>query len=238
MDTCRALWALQAMKEKKTAQSIDSFDTAMKEELRKLEASLEARLAVVADEQIKVGVSTMNELQRRAFQSTCSQQRQNLLTAIAWEFRQLLAVQQLVLTKLQVPTFDGPTVDPNLLELQARVCSYLHSAFYLRNRVGEEPHVNMLKGHIKALQRELDASVTNPPISLPYGGMPSSQTVQVPQYPLAMYADYSQQQQPSPPPPPPQLVNMAPHYPGLVGHGQLPPPPPSYGNQPPYSFYQ
>lgn len=79
---------------------------------------------------------------------------------------QLLCTQQQVLTKLKVPGFEGPTVDANALELQSRLCSYLHSAFYLRARIGEAPHQAMLKSQADRLKTELETQPTPQPQQL------------------------------------------------------------------------
>ena len=226
LEVCQGLWALHALKEKKASEALEMLDTNLRAEMDKMEATLEARLSVAGA--ATTSVQQMNANARREFQSNCGLQRQNLLTSIAWEFRQLLCVQQQVLMKLKVPGFeDGATVDVGALDLQARVCSYLHSAFFLRSRVGEEPHVNMLKGHLKSLQKERDQPKSPSPVP------PSFASHQVPLPPL-------------PPPPhggyaPPQpVMGMAPpqDYGGYQGQAQMmgnqslpPPPPPPYGNQ-------
>ena len=240
LEVCQGLWALHALKEKKASAAIEMLDKSMKEEMEKMEAALQARLSVASA--ASSGIEQMNANARREFQSTCGHQRQNLLTGIAWEFRQLLCVQQQVLFKLKVPGFEnGPTVDGGALDLQARVCSYLHSAFFLRSRVGEKPHVNMLKGHLKSLQQARDQPKSPSPVP------PSFATHQVALPPLPPPPGYA--------PPPPQqqqqqqqqlqpMVGM-PHpqdygsYQGqvpMMGNQAVPPPPPPppggpYGNQ-------
>lgn len=226
LEVCRALWALQALKEKKSIQAIERLDHSLKLEGQALETSLASRPVHAA------GVEQWNENQRQQFVANCQQQRQNLLTGIAWEFRQLLAIQQQVLCKFKVPTFeDGPTVDAGALDLQARVCSYLHSAFFLRSRVGEAPHVNMLKGHLRALEKEQSSGPPpavrrqqqQPPPPPQY--TPQPQPPMPPQYggyaPPMNYPPQQQQQQqqlPLPPPPPPRPYGNQQQYPPQPPH--------------------
>ncbi|GAX13247.1 hypothetical protein FisN_17Hh184 [Fistulifera solaris] len=238
LEVCRGLWSMQALQEKKSNEAVDALDTTMKAELEKLEASLESRLTVASGE----AVLAMNANARSEFQNTCGQQRTGLLTGIAWEFRNLLYIQQQILSKMKVPGFEGPTVDPNTIDLQAKVCSYLHSAFFLRTRVGEEPHVTMLKGHLNALQKEKERQPSNSPLPRSFGGqqplaVPPPQNnynYMMPQMP------YQQQQQPGMMMmhPPGQMnmynnqmqVPMPPPPPGYYGNQQqqYPPPPPPY----------
>jgi hypothetical protein len=75
-----------------------------------------------------------------------------------WERRKLLCAQQAVLSKLGIPEFDGPTVEPYALERQAHVCAYLHSAFYLRSRIGEQAHRTMLASLTKRLEKEYETT--------------------------------------------------------------------------------
>lgn len=152
LDICRGLWTLTALKEKEAKVSIDMLDKTMLTESERLDANLEARLSVAGA--AFGAVQQMNNSERQAFQSTCSQQRQSLLSGIAWEFRQLLCVQQQVLTKLDVPGFEGPTVDTSAIQLQSSICSFLHSAFYLRKRIGDVPHEGMLKSQAERLRRD------------------------------------------------------------------------------------
>jgi hypothetical protein len=152
LDICRGLWTLTALKEKEAKVSIDMLDKTMLTESERLDANLEARLSVAGA--AFGAVQQMNNSERQAFQSTCSQQRQSLLSGIAWEFRQLLCVQQQVLTKLDVPGFDGPTVDTSTIQLQSNICSFLHSAFYLRKRISDVPHEGMLKSQAERLRRD------------------------------------------------------------------------------------
>ncbi|GKY91457.1 hypothetical protein MPSEU_000118000 [Mayamaea pseudoterrestris] len=154
LNVCQGLWTLQALKETEAKTAIATLDETMTREHDRLEATLDDRLAVAGV--AASAVQQMNESERQAFQSTCMQQRQNVMTGIAWEFRQLLCLQQQVLSKLEVPGFEGgPTVDTSALKLQAKVCSYLHSAFFLRNRIGEVPHVGMLRKQVSRLRDDV-----------------------------------------------------------------------------------
>jgi len=110
-----------------------------------MDADLGARLSLAGA--ALVAVQQINANERDAFIASCNQQRQHLQALIAWEFRQLLATQQQILTHTAIPGFDGPTVDAVSIYKQSAICSFLHSAFYLRNRIGEKPHVAMLKSH-------------------------------------------------------------------------------------------
>jgi hypothetical protein len=72
---------------------------------------------------------------------------------------QLLYTQQIMLTNAKIPGFDGPTVDSAVIALQSKVCSVMHSAFYLRARVGETSHVNMLKKQCESLEKFIRTTV-------------------------------------------------------------------------------
>ena len=88
----------------------------------------------------------------------CTLQREQLLAFSAWEFRKLLYTQQIILTSAKLPYFGGPTVDSASITAQSKVCSILHSAFYLRARVGEENHVKMLTKQLESLEKLSSAS--------------------------------------------------------------------------------
>ena len=154
LNACEGLWTLQALKEQEAKAAMDMQDEAMLREYEQLEASLDARLAVAGP--AASAVRQLNESERQAFQSTRIQQRQNIMTGNAWEFRQLLCLQQQVLSKFDVPGFEGPTVEAPSLELQAKICSYLHSAFFLRNRIGQGPHTAMLQKQVERLEEEME----------------------------------------------------------------------------------
>lgn len=238
LEVCRGLWTMQALQEKKTTEAVDMLDTTMKSELEKLEASLESRLTVASG---NATIIAMNDNARLEFQNTCGMQRQGLLTGIAWEFRNLLYIQQQILTKMKVPGFEGPTVDPNTIDLQARICSYLHSAFFLRTRVGEVPHVTMLKGHLKALQKEQERQPTNSPIPTSFASqqrsaIPPQQNIynyMVPQVPF-------QQQQPVMGMMGQQDFGNHPNQMHMLNNQQMhippPPPPGPYGSQQPQQY--
>lgn len=88
----------------------------------------------------------------------CTVQREQLLAFSAWEFRKLLYTQQIILTSAKLPYFGGPTVDSASITAQSKVCSILHSAFYLRARVGGENHVKMLTKQLESLEKLSSAS--------------------------------------------------------------------------------
>jgi len=161
LDVCQALWALQALKEKETKFLLDNFDKAIASDTDRLETNLSSRLAVQAPGTPSYSrIEQMNDAERQNVHSAWRQQRSNTLSKAAWEFRKLLCLQQQLLSKLNVPGFeDGPTVDAATLDMQSRVCSFLHSAFYLRSRIGEAPHVSMLKNQAKRLEKEKEATV-------------------------------------------------------------------------------
>jgi hypothetical protein len=172
LEVCRGLWTLQALKEMEADAAVKMVDNTMLAELDRFEANLEARKLSVAGgaDATRNAVQQMNESERKNFQKTCSDQRQNLLSGIAREFRQLLCSQQQLLNKLNVPGFeDGPTVDASALQLQHQICLVLHSAFYISSKLGSEPFEAMLKGQLKKLQKEQQEGRTLSPVS-PQGG--------------------------------------------------------------------
>jgi len=153
LETCRGLWMLTALKEKEATTAIDKLDKELNMDMGQLEANLEARLSVAGA--AATAIEQMNEGERTAFQQACVLRRQQLLSYLAWEFRKLLCIQQNILTQLKVPAFDGPNPDAQTLDLQSRVCSFLHSAFYIRAKVGVSGHMTMLKSQAERLKRDM-----------------------------------------------------------------------------------
>lgn len=76
---------------------------------------------------------------------------------------QLLVQQHQILTYAGVPGFNGPTIDPSALYIQSCVCSFLHSAFYLRSRIGDKQHISMLIGNEKKLAAQPVLPIPLPP---------------------------------------------------------------------------
>lgn len=157
LDICRGCWMLTALKEKEVSQALDIMDRKMVMDLNKLDSELDARLSVAG--LAHSAVEQMNENERDDFIANCNQQRSQKYFFLAWELRQLLAIQQQILTTAGVPEFDGPTVDKTNISIQSNICSFLHSAFFLRSRIGEERHLKMLR----SLESKL-SSIKNKPI--------------------------------------------------------------------------
>jgi hypothetical protein len=156
LEGCRALWMFQGLYEKSNYETFQNMYTKFNTDHERLEIELEARLSVAATGMADT-VVLMNDRERQIFQHQARQQQQQIVNQSAWSFRQLLYLQQVVLSKLDVPGFeDGATVDVESLQLQSYVCQYLHSAFYIRNRMGSEPHESMLRSQLKKLLREQD----------------------------------------------------------------------------------
>ncbi len=126
-----------------------------------MDTDLEARLSVAGA--ALVAVQQMNAAEKMAFLASCNQQRQHLQSLIAWEFRQLLATQQQILTSAGIPEFDGATASSLSIYKQSAVCSFLHSAFFLRNRIGEEAHLAMLKSQETKLSTQQATPMPLPP---------------------------------------------------------------------------
>ena len=85
LEVCRGLWMLTALKEKEAAAAIDRVDQAIVSEMENLDSSLEARLSVAGA--ASSAVQQMNDNERNAFQQACYQRRQEVLSAVAWDFR-------------------------------------------------------------------------------------------------------------------------------------------------------
>jgi len=126
-----------------------------------MEADLEARLSVAGA--ALVAVQQMNASEKMSFISSCNQERQYLQSLVAWEFRQLLATQQQILTSAGIPGFDGPTASSLSVYRQSAICSFLHSAFFLRNRIGEKAHLAMLKSQETKLASQQPTPMPLPP---------------------------------------------------------------------------
>lgn len=92
-------------------------------------------------------------------------QRDQLISTIAWEFRKLLYVQQTIFTSAKFPGFDV-TVDSSAIAFQAKVCAVMHSAFYLRDKVGEASHVNMLNKQLESLEKLVAQNTANRPAAV------------------------------------------------------------------------
>lgn len=168
LQVCRGLWMLTALTEDQTNKKLKRIDEELREDNKKIRARLDERLSVAGA--AETAVRTMNEIEIAGFENSCNQQRQTVLNEIAWDFRKLLWVQQQFLTKLKIPGFRGPTVDASELDYQSRICSYLHSAFFLRQRIGESAHTTMMKSQEKRLIDLRD----NPRPAFHGGGSPRS----------------------------------------------------------------
>jgi hypothetical protein len=154
LEVCRALWMLQGLQEQSKYDAFSTLDARLVAEHERLESELNARLSVAGTE-MSEAVAMMNDRERQIAHHQANQQRQQLVYQSAWDARQLLCLQQQLLAQLDVPGFeDGPSVDAETLQLQSYLCQYLHSAFYIRNRMGSEPHESMLKSQLKKLLRE------------------------------------------------------------------------------------
>lgn len=257
LEVCRGLWMLQALKELTSREDIQALDKSLLVQHERLEGELDARLSVTAaGSAVANAVAQMNERERHNFQLQAAQQRQQVLTQSTWDLRQLLCWQQQALAKLQVPGFEeGPTsIDEESLQLQSQICQYLHSAFYIRNRMGSEPHETMLKSQLKKLLRDQQEggvgssrnspkmsrlSPIPPPPSFNNSNM-SNMMMPMPMQQLPpqynAYPPQQQQQQLMQPQLQPMLMGMPPqqynayhaqqqHQQGMMMYGQQQPPP-------------
>mmetsp|Transcript_38820 Transcript_38820/g.116721 ORF Transcript_38820/g.116721 Transcript_38820/m.116721 type:complete len:598 (-) Transcript_38820:64-1857(-) len=225
LDVCQACWIMTAINEKEASKALQDIDQKMIKEKETLELNLEARASVAGG--ALSAVQQINESERNDFISKCNQQRQQLHDYTAWQFRELLAVQQQLLTKVDLPGFDGPTVDASVIAHQANVCSFLHSAFYLRTRIGEKQHLAMLKsqeGRLSAAVSSKKAEAPQPAhgvqTGVPNTAVPFQPQTFQPQHPFPpahqlhaqpLYQQHGvfQQPPPFPPPPPGQLQQQA-----------------------------
>jgi tetratricopeptide (TPR) repeat protein len=226
LQTCRGLWMMTALTEHLSTQKLKDMDESIKEQIVTLHQRLDERLSVAGA--AEAAVRSVNETEQTGFEANCNQQRQQLLISIAWDMRQLLWVQQQFLTKLKIPGFQGTTVDDVELEYQGRICSYLHSAFFLRQRIGEEAHMKMLKSQETKLKKILEdaraaglspkfgstgARMTPPPMGGTLSPMRNSPVPQ-PQYPNMQPPPIQAGMLPMPQ----QAYNMPPGMPPLPQH--------------------
>jgi hypothetical protein len=251
LETCRALWTLQAIKEKECQLLLQNTETVLLADHDQLESDLTARLAVAgaaAD-----AVRRMNDNDRTKFQQSAQEKRRDIVKRNAWEIRKVLCAQQHVLSLLHVPGFVpvGPTIDPLEMDLQQRVAKFLHSSFFIRSKTGEVKHAAMLKAQLEKLKQQQqlqqqqqqqpqpyspvpDRGSTAPPMEslspLPpsaYGGLQHPMQPQQ-QHGGFGYAEYDMSQlQPQPQPYYGGMMTMMPPgtMPPMMPQQQLPPPP-------------
>jgi tetratricopeptide (TPR) repeat protein len=240
LQVARALWMWTALNDHQSQVALHGLEETVRQEWKHLQARLDERLSVAGA--AEAAVRTINETERSRFQHNGQHQRQTVLNGVAWEMRQLQWVQQQVLSKLLIPGFQGTTVDASELVVQARVCSYLHSAFFLRQRIGDAAHETMLKSQQERLQQWveqhpmlLSTQQQQPPFGSPAAAAAAARG-RTP--PPPQYQQQQQQQQsytmggpPPPPPPPPPQYGYPPQQ-----------PPPQYGyppqNNAPPPYYQ
>lgn len=227
LQVCRGLWMLTALTEEQTSKKLGRIDEELREDNRKTRARLDERLSVAGA--AETAVRTMNEIEIAGFENSCNQQRQAVLGEIAWDFRRLLWIQQQFLTKLKIPGFRGPTVDARELEYQSRICSYLHSAFFLRHRIGESAHTTMMASQ----ERRLIDMRDNPRPVFPNNRTTDNSPGMSPKLVGASPGQNNNNNNGHyPPPPPPMQLGSGVQQPGSAppppysSHLQLPPPPP------------
>ena len=212
----------------------------MTQDYQELQIRLDERLSVAGA--AEAAVRMMNDQERLAFETKAQEDHRALWSQLAWEARQLHWASQQVLHKLRMPGFiddsnqvAGTTVDDAEVQNQARVCSYLHSAFFLRKRIGDKAHDTMLMSQVERLKLYVAQQAAARMESLTPPPPPSSMAMPV-----------MQQAIPPPPPPygmpPPQMPQMYPqqqvNYPpmGYPQQQQYPPPPSNYPNNPPHMW--
>jgi len=155
LELCHACWMMTALKEEGLTRAQTSFEKKIITEREAMEVDLDARISVAGG--ALAAVRQANEKERNLFNAQSEAQCEQLLSSGAWEFRKLLYAQQIMLTSSKLPGFEGPTVDSTVLLFQSNVCSVLHSAFYLRTKVGKTSHVNMLNKQLESLKKYVPA---------------------------------------------------------------------------------
>lgn len=208
LDVCKGCWVMTSLKEQEAVKVIQKFEKQMKSELKLLESKLTARQSVAGP--ALTAVQQINENERNEFMIALNQKHQQLLDNIAWEFRKLLALQQNILTAANLHGFHGATVDAQTIALQSKICSVMHSAFFLRTRVGEQAHVTMLSNLEDKLSKE---KVTPPP--------PPPRRSEKLVIPPINYAPQQQRQHPHNLPPPPPFNLPVPNFPPYTGQQPL-----------------
>jgi len=231
LDICRGCWMMTALKEKEAAKALAECDERMRADMEALETNLEARTSV-AEGAALPAVQQVNENERNSFILSCNQTRQQLLDNYAWQFRHLLAVQQQILTKANLPGFEGPTVDVSVISLQSKICGFMHQSFYLRAKIGEDQHISMLKKQEENLSRK--KTNTSPPPPPPHMPPPPP-----PPLPRPLSPHRNNQGIPAQMHPPPNLLPIPPIH-AQQGHPNMPPaqqigsqsfqPPPHFGH--------
>lgn len=234
LHVCRGLWMWALLQEQQAQKKRTKMDETITEEHSQLKKQLEERLSVAGPAAAAVQMVNNQELQ--AWETKAQEERRELWNKLAWEARSLQWATQLMLQKLQMPGFTevATTVDVNEVQNQACVCAYLHSAFFLRKRIGDKAHDTMLKSQQQRLQQSIASAPQpesqTPPQSLspypPGGAMPPNMPPPPPQYGAGI----------PPPPPPPQYGNPVGYPPPPPPMGYPPqqyPPHPGYGQPPP-----
>lgn len=227
LQVCRALWVMSALEHSESSKQLQRLDQEMLAALAAHEEDYASRRSVAGDAQ---AVEAAIAQERQAFQAQCATSRRDALQSAAWQARRLLCAQQLILQQFNVPAFEsGPTVDSATLAWQAVVTKFLHSAFYLRSRIGTAPHQAMLQSQVTRLQKVVESE--------------AEQQQQQPQLQQQYQDDYSNNNnnsnnegptggggyynQPPPPPPPPPLPQGY-NNSNNKNNPPLPPPPPPH----------
>mmetsp|Transcript_6641 Transcript_6641/g.13305 ORF Transcript_6641/g.13305 Transcript_6641/m.13305 type:complete len:617 (-) Transcript_6641:44-1894(-) len=244
LELCQACWMMTALKEEEAVKAQDALEYSIATEADALESNLDAR-ALVAGGAL-AAVQQANDHERNQFNMHCIAQREQLSAKLAWDYRKLLYTQQIILTSAKLPGFDGPTVDSSMISFQSNVCAVMHSAFYLRARVGEVSHVNMLNKQLETLEKVVATQVKVEPIEAqPH--YPSHFSMQQMQFQQPMVPQFSQPppmfnaptQPPMSVPPPgfqPNVPIIFPPPPTTIPPPNMIPPPGQYNMVPPQQY--
>jgi len=232
LDLCNACWMMTALKEEEIVKAQDSLEKKIIADREAMEVDLDARASVAGG--ALAAVQQANEKERNSFTAQSEDQRKQLLAYGAWEFRKLLYTQQIILSSAKLPGFEGPTVDSAVIVFQSKVCSVMHSAFYLRARVGETSHVNMLTKQRESLEKIIQTSAKNELVEEPKYQAPFQMQQQLmppqpmQQQPMQQPMQFQQPMAPQFSQPPPMMYAGQPQQPPMMGA----PPPMGYQAMP------
>lgn len=218
LEVCRGLWTMQALHEHSRAKRLRNLDNEILKQHETLESALDVRqsAAISSGDGVGDAVRQMNDREMLAFQTDALAQQQNLACELIWDMRRVLYWQQYALSKLAVPGFvDAAATDEYTIHQQSQICAVLHSAFYIRKRMGMAPHLSMLKSQLKKLQEHKQKQQQSPlTTSLP---MSRQQVVRL----SPLQAGHVPMPQHQPPPPPPHgYYNGAPGMIAAPAYGQ------------------
>jgi len=169
------VWMMSNLRENELHNAVVKMNAQHENELEFLKNNTLKPIKAASSHALQLALQHQQAQEHANWQEKKRSQMDELEKQVVWRLRELLEKQQTILKSCNVPGFEEVTIDPNVVEMQSRVCCVLHFCLNSWKKVGHSVYMKSLEKELSVMKSRVLEEQGQKLLAQAQAGQPISQ---------------------------------------------------------------